>query len=432
MDSVLLLVVGAGKLLVHPLERDQTAIGRDAACEIALDDRALSRRHAVLRRSPLSLEDLGSTNGIKLATGDILRAANRPLAPGDSFHIGPFSFVVVAAATAEPSSHRSGRERLIVDDPTPEGVSSFVREIARSDINVLIQGETGAGKEVLASTLHALSGRGGPLSSLNCAALSEGLLESELFGHEKGAFTGATATKAGLLEATSGGTVFLDELGEMPLAIQAKLLRAVEAREVRRIGSTKSIAIDVRLIAATNRELAEEIAAGRFREDLYFRLDGVTLRLRPLRERRTAIAPLALRFIEEASRRLGRPGVHASPELLAALAAHDWPGNVRELKATIDRAILLARGTELAPRHLAFSDRRETPAAAASPPTPTGDELAFLDPAQRSERDRIVAALDDHAGNQTRAAKALGISRALLAQKLVLYRIPRPRSRPIV
>jgi two-component system response regulator AtoC len=426
---MLLLVVGAGKLLVHPLASDETAIGRDAQCAIALDERALSRRHAIVRRSPLSLEDLGSTNGVKLGSGEILRSAKTALAPGASFHIGPFSFVVVAAASAEPSSHRSGRERLIVDDPTPEGVSSFVREIARSGINILIQGETGAGKEVLASTLHALSGRTGPISSVNCAALSEALLESELFGHEKGAFTGATATKAGLLEATSGGTVFLDELGEMPLAIQAKLLRAVEAREVRRIGSTKSIAIDVRIIAATNRELAEEVAAGRFREDLYFRLDGVTLRIRPLRERRAAIAPLALRFIEEASQRLGRPGVHASPELLAALAAHDWPGNVRELKATIDRAILLARGTEIAPRHLAFSDRREPPPAApASLPAPAGDELAFLDSPQRADRERIVAALDECAGNQTRAAKALGISRALLAQKLVLYRIPRPRS----
>ena len=421
----LLLVVGNGKLAAFPITADEILIGRDAQCTIALDDRALSRCHAKLRRAPLTIEDLASTNGIKLASG-ILRSASSPLATGDSFHIGPFTFIVVAASTSEPSSHRSGRERLVVENPTPDGVSSFVREIARSGINVLVQGETGVGKEVLAATLHALSGRTGPLTSVNCAALSENLLESELFGHEKGAFTGALGTKPGLLEAAEGGTIFLDELGEMPLATQAKLLRAVEAREVRRIGSTRSIPIDIRIIAATNRELVDEVAAGRFREDLFFRLDGVTLRIPPLRERVAAIGPLALRFIEEAGRRLGRSNVRASPELLAALAAHDWPGNVRELKATIDRAVLLARGSELAPRHLAFSERRRTPPPNV-PAEPT-DELAFLDADQRDERARIVAALDENAGNQTRTAKALGISRSALVNRIAIYRIPRPRS----
>lgn len=422
----LLLVVGNGKLLVHAITADGILIGRDAQCTIALDDRALSRCHAKLRSAPLMIEDLGSTNGIKLASG-ILRGGSAVLEIGDSFHIGPFSFIVVGTTTSEPSSHRSGRERLVVEDPTAEGVSSLVREIARSGINVLVQGETGVGKEVLASTLHALSGRTGPLTSVNCAALSENLLESELFGHEKGAFTGALATKAGLLEAAAGGTIFLDELGEMPLSTQAKLLRAVEAREVRRIGSTRSLPIDIRIIAATNRELIDEVVAGRFREDLYFRLDGVTLRIPPLRERSAAIGPLALRFIDDASRRLGRPGVRASPELIAALAAHDWPGNVRELKATIDRAVLLARGSELGPRHLAFSERRRTPVAAAATPA-LADELAFLDADQREERARIIAALDENAGNQTRTAKALGISRSALVNRIALYRIPRPRS----
>jgi transcriptional regulator with GAF, ATPase, and Fis domain len=429
----MILVVGNGKLLAYHLVADQLLIGRDAECEIALDDRALSRRHAVLTRAPVSVRDLDSTNGIRLGTRILRGGEAAPLVLGDTFHIGPFSFVLVAASSAEPSSHRSGRERLVVDDPTPAGVSSFVREIARSGINVLIQGETGVGKDVLASTLHALSGRTGPLSSVNCAALSESLLESELFGHEKGAFTGALATKPGLLEASSGGTIFLDELGEMPLPIQAKLLRAVEAREVRRIGSTRSIAIDIRIIAATNRELSAEVVAGRFREDLYFRLDGVTLRIPPLRQRTWAIGPLALRFIAEAGQRLGRPEVSASPELIAALAAHEWPGNVRELKATIDRAVLLARGTELAPRHLAFSERRAAtatePAVPAPEPTPrdSDDEPVFLDAAQRAERARIVAALENNAGNQTRTAKALGISRSSLINKIAIYRIPRPR-----
>ena len=426
----LLLVVGNGRLLLVPIGADALAIGRDAQCEIALDDRALSRRHAVVRRSPLAVEDLGSTNGVRIGER-IIRGESSALRIGDSFHIGSFSFMVLAGSASEPSSHRSGRERLVVDDPTVEGISTFVREIARSGVNVLIQGETGVGKEVLASTLHTVSGRPGPLSSVNCAALSENLLESELFGHEKGAFTSALATKAGLLEATAGGTIFLDELGEMPLAIQAKLLRAVEAREIRRIGSTRSIAIDVRIIAATNRELGAEVAAGRFREDLYFRLDGVTLRIPPLRERRAAIGPLALRFVTEAAKRLGRPGVFASPELVAALVAHDWPGNVRELKATIDRAVLLARGTELAPRHLAFTERGVAdPERITTPPTtaPSSDDgFGFLDPAERAERARIVAALEAAAGNQTRAAKALGISRSALINRMNVYRIPRPR-----
>jgi two-component system response regulator AtoC len=435
----MLLVAGRGKLLILPIEEDEITIGRDPACKIVLDDRAFSRKHAVLRRAPLSITDLASSNGIRTATG-ILRSATAQLSIGDSFHIGEFSFMLLGVTTSDPSSHRSGRERLLVVDPTPEGVSTFVREIARSEINVVIQGETGVGKEVLASTLHQLSGRSGPLSSLNCAALSENLLESELFGHEKGAFTGALATKAGLLEATSGGTVFLDELGEMPLTVQAKLLRAVEAREVRRVGSTKSFPIDVRIIAATNRDLADEVAAGRFREDLYFRLDGVTLRIPPLRERPTAIGPLALKFIEEAGKRLGRQSVHASPELLLALAQHDWPGNVRELKATIERAVLLARGSQLAPRHLAFSERRATPIPAApvepSPPRavatgPSTDvDLGFLGAGEREERERIVAALEECVGNQTRTAEKLGISRSALINKIAIYRIPRPRSRP--
>jgi transcriptional regulator with GAF, ATPase, and Fis domain len=454
----LLLVVGDGRLHTHALAQKEVVIGRAPECDLVLDHRALSRRHAILRRDAgrLTVQDLGSMNGVRLARGLVRGGEPVPLAPGESFHIGPFAFLVVDAQPADASTHRTGRDRLNVEDPTLEGVSALVREIARSGVSVLVLGETGAGKEVLASTVHAHSGRTGPLSSINCAALSEALLESELFGHEKGAFTGATGAKAGLLEAAGGGTVFLDEIGELPLPIQAKLLRAVESREIRRLGSTRSIPIDVRIIAATNRELTAEVAAGRFRQDLFFRLDGVTLRIPPLRERRHAIGPLALKFVEEAARRLGRPEVRATPELLVALAAHDWPGNVRELKAVIDRAVLLSRGAQLGSRHLAFSTRPEgvEPAApaqaaapavapapapaiaaasapalapAAAPPAAPG-ELDFLDPEQRVERARIVAALEGCAGNQTRAAKQLGMSRTTLVNKLALYRIARPRT----
>ena len=419
-----LVVAGEGRLSTHPLDRDELIIGRAADCDIAIDHRALSRRHAVVRRTPkLVLHDQGSTNGTRTMRGIIRGGDPVALELGESFHIGPYTFVVVGgspARDAEPS------HPLVVEDPTPERVSDLVREIAASPVNVLIQGETGVGKEVLASTLHALSGRTGPLVRINCAALSETLLESELFGHHKGAFTGAIATRAGLLEAAEDGTVFLDEIGELPLGIQAKLLRAVEAREVLRLGSTKPISISVRFVAATNRELAEEVAAGRFRRDLYFRLDGVTLRISPLRERVELISPLALRFL--AAARPKRPA-HATPALLAALTAYDWPGNVRELKAVIERAVLLAGSGDVGPSHLAFAPRSqpltETPVVNNS----YAEELGFLSAPQRMDRDRILDALDNSAGNQTRAAKLLEISRTTLVNKLALYRIPRPRPR---
>jgi DNA-binding NtrC family response regulator len=433
-----LLVVGAGQLITHPIVKPTVLIGRSIDCDVVIDHRALSRKHAVLRRQPLAVQDLASTNGVRLSSGVVHGGEPVPLAPGESFHIGPFSFLVVDAASREPSTDRSGKDRLLVDDPTVHGVNTLVAEIARAGINVLIQGETGVGKEVLALTLHTLSERTGPLSSVNCAALSEALLESELFGYEKGAFTGAVGLKQGLLEASTGGTVFLDEIGELPLALQAKLLRAVESREIRRLGSTKTIPIDVRFVAATNRELTTEVAEGRFRQDLYFRLDGVGLRIPPLRDRRHQIGPLALQFIEEAAKRLNRPDVRATPELLIALSQHDWPGNVRELKAVIERATLLARGGQLGARHLAFASPAEPAAPAprvAPAPLPIAantaiveDDVTFLSPEEREDRARIIAVLEACSGNQTRAAKQLGIARTTLVNKLRLYRIPRPRS----
>ena len=427
-------MVGGTHFITHPIMGDHVVIGRAPECDLVLEHRALSRRHAIVRRSPeLSVQDLGSTNGVRFA-GRVVRGGNPvPLSPGESFHIGPLSLIVVDARTADQSTNRSGRDRLVVEDPTPGGVSTLVREIAKSDVNVLVLGETGVGKDVLATTIHTLSGRGGKLASINCATLSETLLESELFGHEKGAFTGAVGAKQGILEAACGGTVFLDELGEMPLTLQAKLLRTVESREIRRLGATRSTPIDVRIVAATNRELGAEVDARRFRQDLFFRLDGVSLRILPLRERRHSIGPLALLFIEQARRRLGKPDVCATPDLLAALVEYDWPGNVRELKAVIDRAVLLSRGSQLGRRHLAFSSSRDgvgrpPPNARLVAPDGRVDELGYLDAEQCSDRARVVAAIEACAGNQTRAAKRLGIARTTLVNKLALYRIPRPRT----
>jgi two-component system response regulator AtoC len=431
----LLFVSGAGRLATHFLEKEALVIGRSPECDIVIDHRALSRRHAILHRSPrLALQDLGSRNGTRLARGTLRGGEAVMLGLGESFHIGPLAFVVVAA----PTDAHEGAQRLAISDPSADRVPPIVHEIARSHVNVLIQGETGVGKEVLATTIHELSGRPGPFTRINCAALSDALLESELFGHEKGAFTGAIASRAGLLEAAAGGTVFLDEIGELPLGIQAKLLRAVEAREVIRLGSTRPIAIDVRFVAATNRELHDEVAAGRFRRDLYFRLDGMTLRIPPLRERPELIAPLALKFLD-AARGDGEP-IRPTPELLGSLTTYAWPGNVRELKAVVERAVLLSGGGEIGVRHLAFVPQPLPGASPAPPPLPSaiaaavqpqnhggGEDLGFLSVAQREDRERILVALDQCAGNQTRAAQRLAISRTTLVNKLALYRIPRPR-----
>ncbi len=328
----------------------------------------------------------------------------------------------IAAAPVEP------RPAVVAAPAAPTGGAdpmaklwAMVDRVAASHINVLILGETGVGKEVMASTIHARSPRArAPLVCLNCAALSEPLLESELFGHEKGAFTGATSDKPGLLEAASGGVVFLDEVGEMPLSMQAKLLRVLEKREVLRVGSLRPRPIDVRFVAATNRDLEAEVRAGRFRQDLYFRLNGVTLVIPPLRERVAEIEPLAVRFADEARRAAGRPPLRFAPETVAALTAYDWPGNIRELKNVIERAVLFCEGDTLSPEHLALP----------RPPAMTLPELPSTeDDAEDEERRRVLAALEACAGNQTQAARMLGIARGTLIARLEKYNVPRPRKR---
>jgi transcriptional regulator with PAS, ATPase and Fis domain len=269
-------------------------------------------------------------------------------------------------------------------------------------------GETGVGKDVRAQEIHARSARAnGPLVRLNCAALGEALLESELFGHEKGAFTGATASKPGLIETAHGGTLFLDEVGEMPLATQAKLLRVVEHKEVRRLGGLEDRRVDVRLIAATNRNLAQMVEDGSFRRDLYFRLNGITIELPPLRERASEIAELAARFASKTP---------ITPAAIERLRAYAWPGNVRELRNVIERAAVLSGVATIGPEHLVFD--------AAPPPSRASDltsELASV------ERKRIEEALAASAGNQTKAAELLGITRRALINRLNEYGFARPR-----
>jgi DNA-binding NtrC family response regulator len=294
--------------------------------------------------------------------------------------------------------------------PTLEGV-------ADSLISVLVLGETGVGKEVLAQRVHAMSSRRAePFVGVNCAAFTETLLESELFGHEKGAFTGANSTKEGLLESARGGTVFFDEVGEMPLALQAKLLRVLELRSVRRVGAVRSRPIDVRFIAATNKDLRAEADRGTFRRDLYYRLNGVTVTLPPLRERKDELLDLADLFLAKVAAARGEPPVTLTREAEAVLYAHDWPGNVRELKNAIELAVVLAKKDSIGPEHLVLETR---PEGVEPRPTPA--------PWRRASMRDVVRALEACGGNQTKAARLLGVSRRTLTSRLDEYGLPRPR-----
>ena len=434
-EAGLLLVAGEGIAETFPLAGDEAVIGRAAECDVAIAHATLSRRHARLRfGTPVTVEDLGSKNGIWVAGRRIERGGPVPLPVGEGFEIGRFSFVVIRSPRARTRSLQdSMSEALRVVDPTAERVKPIVRDIARSDVNALILGETGVGKEILAETLHQLSGRPGAFVRVNCAAIAPALLESELFGHARGAFTGATQERPGLIEAAARGTVFLDEIGELPAAAQAKLLRVIEKREVLRVGSVRPILVDARFVAATNRDLPSDVASGRFRGDLFYRLDGVTLVIPPLRERRDRIEPLALQFLQAAhDRRSSTTPLLIGRGFFERLVAHDWPGNVRELKAVLERAVLLAGGGEIGPRDIALTPVAK-PTAARSP-TAGGATRAPKDAApgglsakEVAERQRVLDALAACNGNQTRAAKRLGLSRTTLVTKLALYRLPRPR-----
>ncbi|MBX3028487.1 sigma-54-dependent Fis family transcriptional regulator [bacterium] len=303
---------------------------------------------------------------------------------------------------------RYAPDGMVAESPRSRELLALIRRVAPSRATVLVQGESGTGKELVARLLHFWSERvARPFVAVNCKAFAEGVLESELFGHEKGAFTGAVTARAGCFERADGGTLFLDEIGEVSLDFQAKLLRVLQESEVLRVGGTTPRRFDVRIVAATNRALRDEVAAGRFREDLFFRLNVIPVPLAPLRERREDVLPLAERFLERFAGEAGRT-LRFGPDALAALAAHRWPGNVRELENAVERAVVLARGEEIMPEDLLLEDApaRATPLTAAD-----GTLQECLD---RAAAARIRAALAAAGRNRAAAAQALGIERTTL------------------
>jgi DNA-binding NtrC family response regulator len=328
----------------------------------------------------------------------------------------------------EELAQRRGAPQIVGDDPQLKQVSLALHRAAATDTTVLLEGESGTGKELFARALHALSPRAdGPFVAINCAAIPETLLETELFGHEKGAFTGASARKPGKFELAHRGTLFLDEIGDLPLSLQAKILRALEEKEFERVGGTLPLKVDVRVVAATNRNLKAAVAARQYREDLYFRLSVFPILIPPLRERTNDIITLARYFIDRFCRELNKRPLILSPSAEEELLTYPWPGNVRELQNCIERAAILTEGDTIHPRHLSLSFRAPTVA-------PAEDESPWLkidlsgsmgDASRRVlaevERRKIEQALKDAAGNRSRAAEILQVSYKMFMTKLKEY-----------
>ncbi len=319
----------------------------------------------------------------------------------------------------EQVQRQFGMENLIGVGPSMRRVFAILQKVAETDLTVLVRGESGTGKELVAQALHQRSTRKSrPFVAVNCAAISSELVESELFGHEKGAFTGADARRQGRFEAAEGGTILLDEIGDMPAQTQAKVLRVLQERSFERVGGNKPIAVDVRVVAATHRKLEEEVRRGRFREDLYYRLRVVEIELPALRERREDIPALALRFLERVTERLGLEKKRLGESALAKLARHPWPGNVRELQNAIEQASVLAAGAVIEEADLRLADAPGQP----PPPAEGALELPFGEAkrqaVERFERAFLLGALRKSSGNVSRAAESIGMVRQSLQQKI--------------
>jgi transcriptional regulator with PAS, ATPase and Fis domain len=443
-----LLVIGRDTYTTYNLPASGTlTIGRGESNAVRVDDPLASRSHACLHvrvdGDGMYLEDLGSINGTRIKEQVLPRGEKVRVAVGETIQIGSSVLIVQHRSKRTPLVRpETLRDEEAVAPPTYSAneneamlrIRQLAERAAAGTINVLITGETGVGKELLAETVHRLSPRrNGPYVCLNCAALSETLLESELFGHERGAFTGAVQAKPGLMETAHGGTLFMDEVGELPMPTQAKLLRVLETREVARLGSVKPRKIDLRFLAATNRDLEAEVARGAFRRDLYFRLNGITLTIPPLRARTGEIKRLAETFVSQICRELGRPEPVIPRPVMSLLESYAWPGNIRELKNMMERAVLLCAGSVIETEHLPMDKLGSSPSNPGLPGVPGLPGLQVVASATTApagppdERQRIIDALTACAGNQSRAAKMLGMPRRTFVARLDQYRIPRPK-----
>ena len=424
----LLLFWDGGSLARELRGSVRLVVGRGDECDVRIVHHSVSRRHAVVcGGGPWRIEDLGSSNGTFVGRKKLRVGEACTLAPGIVVALGDARLLLDA-----PSRPDGPRKPLNASAASPDGamgrVERVVDLVADSVLPVLLLGETGVGKGRLAGQIHERSSRArGPFVRLNCAAVPEALLESELFGHERGAFTGASQAKPGILESADGGTVFLDEVGEIPRTAQTKLLHAVEQGEVQRLGSVRPRAVDVRFMSASNRDLLELVESGQFRRDLYFRLAGVPVRIPPLRERLDEIPDLARAFVAEACARAPETMPDISDEAMRRLCFYKWPGNVRELRNVVMRAALLCGGQRIEVEHLLLDD----PSGPASPTLPpTAPSTKRLDAEVReTERRRITEALERFDGHQGRSAEYLGISRRTLTNKLNELALPRPRKK---
>lgn len=399
----------------------ETVVGRADGATLRLDDSSVSRRHSRLywREGALYVEDLRSRNGT-LVNGKTVAMPTR-LAGGDRLGIGRFELLVASRSPSGSSQAEAfSGDDVVIADAAMAKVFKVAQRLATVPTAVLLLGETGVGKEVVAEKIHQWGPRvDGPFIRVNCAALTESLAESELFGHERGAFTGAEQRRLGYVEAAAGGTLLLDEIGELSPKVQAKLLLTLENRTITRVGASRETPVDVRVVCATHRDLASEIGAGRFRPDLYYRISAFTLTIPPLRERPGEIQLLATLFARRVATSMGDSVVpHIEPEAMAALLSYQWPGNVRELRNAIEYAMVLADSGALGREHLPPSVFSSAPIAGPG----VDGELSGL------EQRRIEEALVAEGGNQTRAAVRLGITRRALIYRLHKHGIDKRQS----
>ena len=403
------------------LERDEILIGGADGAHLRLTDPTVSRNHCVIRltaRGPL-LRDLGSTNGTRIE-GIEVREGYLPTGATLSLGHSQVRFDALEESVEIPLAESERFGRLWGRSTAMRRLFALAGRVAASDVTVLIQGETGTGKDALCEGIHQASTRAaGPLVVVDCGAIPPNLFEAELFGHEKAAFTGADRARAGAFEEADGGTLFLDEIGELPLSLQPKLLRVLEAREVRRIGAAQPRKINVRVIAATNRDLREEVNRATFRQDLYFRLEVMRLWVPPLRERPEDIPVLVEHF-----RRLAKPDGDApaiAEETMQSLVAHPWPGNVRELRNAVERLTVL--------QELPLAPDAAPTRATGEPPVDVGTPFkdaknALVD---SFERRYVAARLEATGGNISEAARRAGIDRVYLLRLMGRYGLRKPR-----